>query len=121
MQERRIAARCAPGPDDPLSRVRLRAGRELAVVDISVNGVLVEGDARLLPGMHLDIHVTTPEGRDLVRSRVVRAYVCALTADRVTYRGAFAFDRSIATGYALPGVSAASPSSEGIAYPDRAA
>jgi hypothetical protein len=123
MRERRAAARCAPSPGDPLRRVRLRAGRELAVVNISSNGVLVEGDVRLLPGMHLDVHVMTSEGRLLVRSRIVRAYVCALTPDVVTYRGAFAFDRAvaIAVGYPLPGGHAAPPVDAGIEYPNRAA
>jgi hypothetical protein len=123
MRERRAAARCAPGPDDPLCRVRLRAGRELAVVNISSNGVLVEGGVRLLPGMHVDVHVMTNEGRLLVRSRVVRAYVCALTPEVVTYRGAVAFDRAIAiaAGYPLPGHQAAPPAGAGIEYPDRAA
>lgn len=123
MRDRRAAARCVPSPGDPLCRVRLRAGRELTVVNISSSGVLVEGDARLLPGTHLDVHVITPEGRLLVRSRVVRAYVFALTSDLVTYRGAFAFDRTIAmpSGYPLPSPASAMPAGEGIAYPDRAA
>ena len=123
MQERRSAVRYAPGPDEPLARVRLRAGRELTVVNISSNGVLAEGDARLLPGMHLDIHVMTAEGRLLVRSRVARAYVFAFTCDTVTYRGALIFERAITVtaGYDLPGTSPPAPVVEGIAYPDRAA
>lgn len=123
MHERRCAIRHVPGQDDPLSRVRLRAGRELTVVDISSRGVLAEGDARLLPGMHVDIHVMTADGRLLVRSRVVRAYVFALTGDRVTYRGAFMFERALTlvTGYELPGPSQMVRSDGGIAYPDRAA
>ena len=98
MNERRLAPRQVPGADDLLSRVRLRAGRELAVVNVSARGMLVEGSARLLPGTHLDVHVTTIEGRVLVRSRVVRAYVSSLTAERVSYRGALAFDRPMPLG-----------------------
>ena len=41
--ERRRAVRRVPHPDETLSRVRLRTGRELAVVDISSSGALVEG------------------------------------------------------------------------------
>ena len=90
---------------EPLTGVRLRTGRELAVVDVSNTGMLVEGCARLLPGTHLDVHVTTLAGRVLVRSRVVRAHVAALQADVICYRGALAFDRSIDTrarGYDVP-------------------
>jgi hypothetical protein len=65
-------------------------------VDASDSGMLVEG-ARLLPGTHVDVHVVTVEGRVLVRSRVVRAYVAALRGDAVVYRGALAFDRAVDT------------------------
>ena len=61
--------------EEPLSRVRLRAGRELQVVDVSVAGALLEGTARLLPGTHVDVHMVTRDGRVLVRSRVVRAHM----------------------------------------------
>lgn len=78
-------------------RVRLRAGRELAVLNISDGGVLVEGPARLHPGAHVDVHVVTREGRVLVRSRVVRAFISHLEADLVRYRGALAFERTVDT------------------------
>jgi hypothetical protein len=71
--------------------VRLRTGRELAVIDLSPLGVLVEGSTRLLPGTHLDVHVTSAQGRIPVRARVVRCSVWIVTADAVQYRGALAF------------------------------
>lgn len=95
--ERRRAARRIPAGEEPLSRVRLRGGRELAVVDLSHAGALVEGPARLLPGTHVDVHIVTSEGRTLVRSRVVRAYVSYLDAEVVRYRGAICFERTIDT------------------------
>ena len=103
--ERRRAVRRSPESDEPLSRVRLRAGRELSVVNISDTGALVEGVARLLPGTHVDVLVITHDGRTLVRSRVVRAYVCRVDAASIQYRGAIAFDRLVDTipaGYAVP-------------------
>ena len=93
--ERRKASRRVPAPDEPLCRVRLRAGRELDV------GALVEGTTRLLPGTHVDVHVVTPEGRTLVRSRVVRAFVHRVGADAIRYRGALAFERAIDTSPCL--------------------
>ena len=95
--ERRRAPRRLPADDEPLSRVRLRTGRELLVIDVSNAGVLVRSPARLLPGTHVDVHVVTWEGRVLVRSRVVRAYVSALQADAIWYHGALAFDRHVET------------------------
>ena len=105
--ERRGAPRRAPGHDEPVSRVRLRAGRELAVVDVSNGGALVEGPARLLPGTHVDVHIVTKDGRTLVRSRVVRAQVHYLDAEVVHYRGGIAFERAIdisVAGYVVPEV-----------------
>lgn len=94
-RERRRAVRRTPGAEEMLSRVRLRAGRELAVIDVSCRGALVEGDVRLLPGTHADVHMLTASGRVLVRSRVVRAYVAGLWGDRIVYRGALAFEHPI--------------------------
>src|SRR5262245_14214204 len=87
-RERRRAVRRTPDAAEPLARVRLRTGRELHVVDLSSGGALVEGVARLLPGTHADVHVITRDGRLLVRSRIVRAYVCHLSSDAIRYRGA---------------------------------
>jgi hypothetical protein len=89
--ERRRAPRQVPDRSASLARVRLRTGRELIVVDVSSLGVLVEGSTRLLPGTHLDVHVTGAHGRIPVRARVVRCSVWGLTADAVQYRGALAF------------------------------
>ena len=106
--------------DEPLSRVRFRTGREVAVVNVSNTGLLVEGPARLLPGTHVDVHVVTREGRVLVRSRVTRAWVWALDADLVRYRGALAFDRIVDTtaiGYAIPSALVAAADASGSSYP----
>jgi hypothetical protein len=102
--ERRRVSRCIPVPTSALSRVRLRAGRELAVVNLSMFGTLVEGTTRLLPGTHVGVHVTAAQGRTSVRARVVRYAVWTVTADVITYRGALAFNGRVD----LPPVDAAS-------------
>jgi hypothetical protein len=100
--DRRRAERREPASSEPLSRMRLRTGRELSVVDVSNAGALVEGSVRLLPGTHVDVHVVTGEGRVLVRSRVARCFVAGLRADGVRYRGALAFDRLVDTALLAP-------------------
>src|SRR5918995_1801570 len=95
--DRRQAGRRLPDAEEPLARVRLRAGSQLTVVDISNAGLLVEGTARLLPGTHVEVHIVTAEGRVLARSRVVRAYVVHVTAELIRYRGALAFDQPVLT------------------------
>ena len=121
--ERRHAGRRIPDHREPLARLRLRAGREMTVLDISDQGALVEGSARLLPGTHVDVHVVTTNGRVLVRSRVVRAWIGGLEPDGPTYRGALAFRERIDTsgaGYVFP-VPAPEPAGrEGTAYPEPA-
>jgi hypothetical protein len=103
---------------EPLARLRLRAGREISLVDISASGALVEGDTRLLPGTHVDVHVVTTNGRVLVRSRVVRAFVSAVAGDRITYRAALAFERHVdVPGYLVPAAGIHAASEPGTVYP----
>ena len=120
--EYRNTTRRIPLPDEPLSRIRLRTGREMSVVDVGNGGVLVEGHVRLLPGTHVDVHVVTREGRVLVRSRVVRCWVALLQSDAVSYRGALAFDRVVDTapnGYGFPDAGRAAVATQGSDYPLR--
>jgi hypothetical protein len=93
--ERRRAVRRTPQPDEALSRVRLRTGREFTVVNISSSGAFLEGLTRLLPNTHTDIHIVTRHGRVLVRARVVRALVWRLERDMVCYRTALSFDSAV--------------------------
>jgi hypothetical protein len=100
--ERRRAPRHVPQTSDPTARLRLRTGRELGVVDVAATGALVETEGRLLPGTGVDVHVMTTEGRELVRSRIVRAFVWSVCPDRIVYRGALAFERHIELAPASP-------------------
>jgi hypothetical protein len=99
--------------------MRLRTGRDLVVLDVSSGGAFVQGEARLLPGTHVDVHVITPAGRVLVRSRVVRAFVAQLCRDRVEYRGALAFERpvDVSPGHRVLLVSAPLAATEGTSCP----
>lgn len=119
--DRRRAPRRTPADDEPVSQVRLRAGGQLTVINLSNTGLLVEGEMRLLPGTHVDVHLVTSDGRLLVRSRVVRAFVCRVGRDRIEYRGALAFERPVPTnavGYSIPEPGSASSGAPGKPYPD---
>jgi hypothetical protein len=121
--DRRRAVRRTPTSDEPVSQIRLRAGRQLSVIDVSDTGLLAEGDMRLLPGTHVDVHLVTPDGRLLIRSRVVRAFVCYVSAARIDYRGALAFDRTVPTasiGYPIPEAVDGRAGGQGNPYPDPA-
>jgi hypothetical protein len=129
--DRRRAARRAPHSDESLSRVRLRTGRELTVVNISAHGVLLEGLTRLLPNTHTEIHIVTRHGRVLVRTRVVRALVWRLERDLVCYRTALSFETAVDTeagpalsergesnGYSVPAEIPGNIGAPGIVYPN---
>lgn len=112
-------SRRTPAQWEPIAKVRLRTGRDYVVVDISDSGLLLEG-GRLLPGTHVDLHVVTNDGRVLVRSRVLRVRVHAMTADTIIYRAALAFDRAIDTSpvvYRLPGDLTRPQDDSGSEYP----
>lgn len=65
------------------------------MINVSVTGALVHGTTRLLPGTHVDVHVTSAQGRTLIRARVIRCAVWEISADVVQYRGALAFNTPI--------------------------
>jgi hypothetical protein len=122
--ERRRATRRTVVADEPLAHAKLRTGRQLIVVDVSNWGALAETTERLLPGRHVDVHIVTPTGRTLVRSRVARAYVCHLQPDAICYRAALAFEQSIdarVCGHSMSAALASLPTSQGRSYPDQKA
>jgi hypothetical protein len=142
--ERRRAVRRTPNPDESLSRVRLRTGRELAVIDISSAGALIEGTTRLLPGTRTDVHIVTRHGRLLVRTRVIRSFIWRLERDVVCYRTALEFDTAVeadgpapseqseskgpalsergeSNGYPVPAEIPRNDEAPGTRYPDAAA
>ena len=120
--ERRASPRRVPEASETLASIRLRTGRELAVVDIGDGGALVDGSARLLPGTHVEVHVVTREGRTLVRSRITRASVFAVAADALRYRAALAFDTRVNTApsrvVATPSSPAGAAGGSGYPSPD---
>jgi len=102
-RERRRWPRAEPCGGGPASHARLRAGADLRVRDISRGGARVEGHARLLPGVHADLHLVGAGGRQLVRGRVVWARVRAVAP--LEYEAALAFDAPfelLPEGYDLP-------------------
>jgi hypothetical protein len=116
---RRRATRRTVAADEPLAHAKLRTGGQLVVLDASSWGALLETTERLLPGRHLDVHIVTPGGRTLVRSRVVRAFVCRLQPDAIHYHAALTFEHPIdarACGHAPPSVLTASPSTTGAPH-----
>lgn len=120
--EHRRAVRRVVASDEPLAQAKLRTGGQLVVFEASSWGVLIETTARLLPGRHLDVHIVTSGGRVLVRSRVVRAFVCHLLPDAIRYRVSLAFEQAVDTrpcGSPVPAVFLSLPNAPEKGYADR--
>ncbi len=94
--ERRQSRRVQVHGHHWLGTARVVPGRDVAVVNVSPGGALVEGETRLVPGAEIDLQLAAPEGRLLVRGRVLRCYVSRLTpGTRVRYRGAVVFEKPL--------------------------
>ena len=78
-----------------MKTTRLRPGRQARIVDVCPGGVLIETEWRLLPGTHVELQLGNSDALYRVKSTVVRCQVSGLTSDRIEYRGALAFDRTL--------------------------
>ena len=74
---------------------RVRPGMDVALVDVSAGGALVETIHRLLPGSAIELQLDSGERRAAVRGRVLRCAVAGLRSGAVWYRGAIGFDRHL--------------------------
>lgn len=116
--ERRRWPRLRPLTAGPVSQVRLRAGATVLVHDMSAHGARVRGAARLLPGVHADVHVVGAQGRQLLRGRVIWSRV--RTLDPLIYESALAFDEALdllREGYHVPPVAMGSAAAPEPDYP----
>lgn len=107
--DRRRAARRQTLEEHGIARALVRPGREVALVDVSAGGALVESTHRLLPGTLIDLHLASPGRAVSIRGRVLRCVVARLRPAGVRYHGAIKFDRDLpwfpdedAAGYSVP-------------------
>jgi hypothetical protein len=96
LQERRQYSRRRPHELDWIQRVRLRSAGEVALVDLSAGGALIDTDVPLRPGAVLSLEIVG-HGMDplVIPLHVLRCHVSALMADKARYRGALEFRQPI--------------------------
>jgi hypothetical protein len=94
--ERRRAVRAIPASLPMAIAGRLRPGHPMRIVDLSVEGLLIECDRRLLPGSVVEIQIEYDNGRLITRARVVHSRVSTITSDHVTFCGGLELDRPLA-------------------------
>ena len=105
--ERRATPRRQTLEEHGITAARVRAGRDAAVLNVSVGGILIETLHRLLPGTTIELQLSRGDQRTEVRGRVLRSTVSCLRHGRVSYSGAIVFERALASlgvvdGYAVP-------------------
>ena len=84
-----------PASDIPGLKARLFAGSDVGLIDVSRRGVLIETDARLLPGSPISIKFVTTDATLVLKGTVVRSSVNIVSDKGVVYRTAVAFDEDI--------------------------
>lgn len=92
---RRQAPRLFQIEEHGVASARVRPGHEVALIDISAGGALVESRHRLLPGSTVDLCLTTAHRRTAVRGRILRCAVSRLHAACVWYLGAIGFEQQL--------------------------
>ena len=90
--DRRQARRRQRVEEHGIVRARVRAGRRVAILNVSAGGALVETAHRLLPGSTVELYIEGDNRQTTVRGRVLRCAVSRVRPVFVSYRGAIVFD-----------------------------
>jgi PilZ domain len=89
--ERRGSPRLPPSAIPALKGVKLVAGPEVRLVNISRGGALIESEARLSPGSNLCLRLVTAESVYLLKGQVLRSRVASLAGAGLRYQSAISF------------------------------
>ncbi len=95
-KERRASPRRPASEVTFLKSVRLLAGPDVRLVDVSRGGALLESDTPLPPGTRICLRLVTTDTTLLIDGRVLRSRVSCLQPGLVRYRSAVAFDEDVA-------------------------
>jgi len=109
VEERRKTIRRQSLEEHGIVQVRVRPGQDVALVNVSASGALVESAHQLRPGSVIEVQLSTPEKRVAIRGRVLRCSVSRLWAACLWYRGAIGFEHHLPwfvdvreRGYSMP-------------------
>jgi hypothetical protein len=90
--ERRKYPRRSPSVIPRLKSVRLIAGPEVKLINVSRRGVLFETDARLAPRSAVALRLVTSDAILLLKGYVVRSILAVLKGSAIRYQSAVEFD-----------------------------
>jgi hypothetical protein len=93
-RDRRAARRWHPRDLPWPIACRVAPGHEVAIVNLSAVGVLIEAATPLAPGRAVTVHLVRSSRRVAIAGSVVRCYVASLgRSDGARYRAGIAFSR----------------------------
>ena len=95
MTEKRSAPRLPPSAISNLRSIRLVAGPEVTLINISRGGALIETDALLVPNSLIAIRLVTADAVFLLRGRVLRSRASSFQGSALLYQSALAFDEEL--------------------------
>lgn len=90
--DRRRTRRCHRLDEHGIVAARVRPGRQVAVVNVSTGGALVECSHRLLPGANVELWMATRERCAAIRGVVLRCAVTRVGPSSLIYHGAIGFE-----------------------------
>lgn len=74
---------------------RVRPGLPARVREVATGGCVIDTNRSLLPGVRVELAVTSGFGRQLIRGRVVRCSVGQVSATTITFSAALQFDDEV--------------------------
>jgi len=93
--EKRTSPRLPPSSISNLKSVRLVAGPEVTLINISRGGALIETDALLVPHSSIAIRLVTADAAFLLRGRVLRSRASSFKESALLYQSALSFDEEL--------------------------
>jgi hypothetical protein len=105
--ERRKSPRI-PASQLPSVRASILAGPDVQVVNVSREGLLVESEVRLMPGVGVCLNLAIGDQADSIAGRIVRVDA-SLVEGRMKYRAAIALDQELVILDGAPSDSAREP------------
>jgi hypothetical protein len=95
VENMRSAPRLPPSAISKLKSIRLVAGPEVTLINISRGGALIETDALLVPHSAIAIRLVTADAVFLLRGRVLRSRAASFQGSALIYQSALAFDEEL--------------------------
>jgi hypothetical protein len=93
--ERRRHPRKPPSAIPHLKAVRIVAGPEAKLINISRSGALIETEARLAPSSQIGLRLVTAEAVLMLKGRVVYSRTAALGSSTIRFQSAIEFDEEL--------------------------